>query len=458
MALTQDMFKKFLLFLRENKFPGTEQKILLTVSGGIDSVVMVHLFHAAGYKCDIAHCNFQLRGSESDGDELFVEQLAAHYKFDFHSKKFHTNQFAGDHSLSVQMAARNLRYAWFDELANKFGFAGIATAHHANDVAETMLINLVRGTGIAGMHGIPRQNGIIFRPLLFASRKEIENYAMESNLKWREDLSNKTDDYTRNKIRNKVIPLLEEINPQVIDAFNRYATSVRLYEQLTQQYMSETCRRLIVSHHEGMIKTIYLKNLLSYPSPLLLLQLVLDEFGFNETVCHEILSVELTGKQFHAPGYRLVRDRDQLTVFNLDKTADEQIYKIDEPDGIIQLHPGVLEFATNNWPLSSGMPADFRSKEVAYVDTERLGFPLKVRRWREGDRFQPLGMKGKKLISDFLTDEKISSAEKELVYLLLSGDEVVWVVGYRISDRFKVTEKTREQMKFIYTVKTWNDG
>lgn len=452
------MFKKFLSFLHENNFPRSNQTVLLTVSGGIDSVVMSHLFHSAGYKCAIAHCNFQLRGFESDVDELFVEQLAAKYNFAIHVKKFNTLEFAEDNGLSIQMAARNLRYCWFEELAKEFGYSGIATAHHANDVAETMLINLVRGTGMAGMHGIPSQNGLVFRPLLFAGRNEIEDYARDNNLIWVEDISNRSDDYIRNKIRNKVIPLLAEINPQVINAFNKYASTVSAYEQLTSQYISETCRRLVVSHHEGMIKTIYLKNLFSYPAPELLLQMILDEFGFNETVCHEILSGEQSGKQFHAPGYRLVRDRDQLTVFNSDKVADGNIYKIEESDGSIQLNPGRLEYSKPKLRDSSLEPVDFRSKDVAYIDAGQLKFPLTIRRWKEGDRFQPLGMKGKKLISDFFTDEKISSAEKELVYLLLSDEEVVWIVGCRVDDRFKITDNTREQMKFTYTLKTWNNG
>jgi len=452
------MFKKFLSFIQENNFTRSDQRVLLTVSGGIDSVVMTHLFHAAGYKCAIAHCNFQLRGDDSDGDEFFVDQLATKYNFAIHIKKFNTLEFAEENGLSIQMAARNQRYAWFEELAKEFGFAGIATAHHANDVAETMLMNLVRGTGIAGMHGILKQNGLIFRPFLFTDKKEIEDYAQEHNLTWREDHSNQTDDYTRNKIRNKVIPLLEEINPRVIDAFNKYASSVLAYEQLTRQYILETCRRLIVSHHEGMIKTIFLKNLFSYPAPELLLQMILGEFGFNEIVCREILSGEQSGKQFHTPGYKLVRDRNQLTVFDTDKVADENVYKIEESGGSIQLNPGLLEYSKPKLTVSTYKPVDFRSKEVAYVDADKLKFPLTVRRWQDGDRFQPLGMKGNKLISDFFTDEKISSAEKELVYLLLYDDEVVWIVGYRTDDRFKITERTKEQMKFTYTVKTWNNG
>ena len=452
------MIKKFLSFLKENNFPRSNQNVLLTVSGGIDSVVMTHLFYIAGYQCTIAHCNFQLRGAESEGDEKFVEQLAIQYNFEIHKKKFNTLEFAENNGLSIQMAARDLRYAWFEKLAKEFGFAGIATAHHANDVAETMLINLVRGTGMAGMHGIPKQNGLIFRPLLFAHRTEVELYAHENKLIWREDSSNKSDDYTRNKIRNIVLPLLAEINPQVIDAFNKYAASVLAHEQLTKKYILEICHRLIVSHHEGMIKTISLKNLLSYPAPNLLLQLILSDYGFNETICHEILSTEQSGKQFNAPEYKLIRDREQLTLFDIDKVADSSNYKIAESHGSLQLNPGNLNYSKLPIFDFTNMPDDFRNKSVAYIDADLIKFPLTVRRWKEGDRFRPLGMIGKKLISDYFTDEKISSAEKELVYLLLAGEEVVWVVGYRTDDRFKITENTKEIMKFAYKVKTWNNG
>ncbi len=446
------MLEKFLAFIDKNKLPAKDKRILLAVSGGVDSAVMTHLFSLAGYHCIVAHCNFQLRGADSDEDEVAAKKLAVKAGFEFVSKNFETENYANLHTLSIQEAARNLRYSWFHTLCEENGLEAIATAHHSNDVAETMLLNLVRGAGLAGMHGIPVENGKVIRPLLFLSRKEIEEYAQSEKLTWREDASNLKNEYSRNKIRNLVIPLLTEINPQVIKNFNRHAEHVKNYELLTAEYIRDITEKLVIAKYDGMFKLIYKKNLLSYPAPEYLLFLILSKYGFNETICREIITNERTGSEFMSADYKLIVDREELVLFRETDINDNKEYTLDELHNKIKLKPGTI--ATERVQISDfnnkNEPADFRKKGILYLDSATVTFPFLVKRWREGDSFLPYGMKGRKLISDFLTDEKMSGSEKKIVYLLFKDNEVLWVVGSRASANHNISTATKEAIKFTF--------
>lgn len=427
-------------------------KYLLALSGGLDSCVMAHLFHRAGLSCEAAHCNFLLRGEASNADVSFVTELAKLYGFEIHTKKFHTADYAADNGISIQMAARHLRYQWFGELIKSRNLTAVSVAHHANDVAETMLINLVRGSGLAGMHGISAVNGNVIRPLLFASRKNLEEYAKEYGLTWREDASNAEDTYLRNKIRLNIVPQLTELNPSFIDTMVKHAEIMSGYENLLNKFVEDAALNMVGNSFGGMVKTINLEKLLIHPSPEILLYHLIHKYGFNGEVCKEIVTSRRAGAEFFVPGYKLAIGREELFLFDSNELNLDEEWLIHENELEIPLALGSLEMhvVSTYAGISNKIPEDFTDENVAYIDSDKLTFPLKVRHWKNGDYFHPLGMKGKKLISDFFVDEKFSPAQKELVYLLLSGQDIVWVIGHRIDDRFKLTEQTANMRKFTW--------
>jgi tRNA(Ile)-lysidine synthase len=427
--------------------------ILLAISGGVDSVVMAHLFHFAGWRCAVAHCNFSLRGEESDGDEEFVKKLALHYGFEFHSKRFDTEAYATDNGISIQMAARQLRYRWFDELMKEHGYSCTAVAHHADDVAETMLINLTRGTGIAGMHGMASAKEKIIRPLLDFTREEIVDFAESHHLSWRNDSSNSEELYTRNRIRHSVIPVLKEINPAITEALTRHASLMSGYEKIIEAYIETISKQLIRAGQSPETVTIDLQRLDSLPATEIILYHLLAPYGFNASECRQILQSRRTGAEFFAPGYKLVIGRDAFFIMPESNRITRNEFTIHESDAHNDLPAGTLtmERINNNLLKSSTLPDDFTKKEVAYLDSSNLTFPLAIRPWKAGDAFHPLGMKGSKLLSDFFTDEKFTPDQKESVLLLLSGPDVVWVIGHRPDHRFRITEKTESIRKFTWS-------
>jgi tRNA(Ile)-lysidine synthase len=442
---------KFNIFL--SKLPGFNMgdKILLAVSGGIDSVVMTHLFHQSGISFGIAHCNFQLRGNDSDLDESFVKNIAEKLKVPFHSKRFDTSEFAAQNKLSVQMAARQLRYKWFEELLSR-GYRFVATAHHSNDNAETILLNLVRGTGIAGVHGIPAISGKIIRPLLHFSRKEIEKFAADHELKWREDQSNQEDYYTRNKIRNQVIPLLEEINPSVIESINNFGRILSGIEKIICDYIKSWESLHVLKLHKGKVYRIKISDLLSGPSPEVIAYEILKKFGYNAANCNDIVhSVQegYSGSVFLSAEWELIRDREELVLFKKDFEVRNESYSISTDTNTLNVSTGyfVLQREKNLPGEKIQLPID---SNTIYVDAGKLEYPLILRHWKQGDYFYPHGMKGKKLVSDFFTDLKFSAYDKELVFLLLSGEDIIWITGYRSDDRYKVTGETKEILKITF--------
>ncbi|MEZ7515878.1 tRNA lysidine(34) synthetase TilS [Flavobacterium frigidarium] len=414
------------------------KKLLLATSGGLDSMVMAHLFKNLQFDIAIAHCNFQLRGVDSFKDQKFVQDFAEENEIPVNITQFDTQAFAADYKLSTQVAARDLRYNWFYELLEEEGYDYVLTAHHADDNLETFLINLSRGTGLEGLTGIPEENGSIVRPLLHFTRAEILEYAKENNITWREDASNASDKYLRNKIRHHVVPLLQEINPNFMEAF-----------QKTQSYLQESAALVedasimvyqqVAKQEEDSI-TFDLNQLKKLPNYNAYLYQWLSEFGF--TAWNDVYDLvdAVSGKQIFASNFRLLKNRDSLILSKILVEDEVGTYFIDKEQQEISI-PIKITFK------SVANPA-FESNKIIFVDGDKLQYPLELKRWQKGDNFQPFGMGGKsKKLSKFFKDEKLSLLEKEQCWLLWSANTLVWITGLRQDERFKITENTTNILK-----------
>jgi len=437
-----NMIAQFLKFIKDKNLLSKDETTLLTVSGGVDSVVMCELFHQAGLKFGVAHCNFKLRGEESDGDARFVEGLAKKYGVPLYQVEFETAQIAKDLKISTQMAARDLRYEWFEKIRaeNKYDF--IATAHHKDDQVETFFINLLRGTGISGLHGILPKNGNIIRPLLFVNRKEIVEFQQKYKLQFREDSSNAATKYLRNKIRHKLLPAMEDIDADYANIFEaniqRFAEAEQIYNQ---QILKSREALLILKDASVQIEIEKLKKL--HPISTYLFELI-REFGFSFTACEDIIeSLDGDpGKQFYTETHRLLKDREFLIIRKI-KTETPKIYFIDMGTEKIS-EPIQLLFKSFNREPDFKFSTD---KKMASLDRSKLSFPLSIRKWKEGDYFYPLGSNFKKKLSDYFIDQKFSLFEKEDCWLLCSGEEVVWIIGHQMDNRFKITNQTFEVLQ-----------
>lgn len=440
------MLEEFRRFIRSNSLCRPGDRILLAVSGGIDSMVMLHLYAAAGYKPGIAHCNFHLRGAESDGDEQFVKSAAGNLEVAYHHQDFDTEQSAGESGISIQMAARNLRYRWFEEIRIKYEYDLIATAHNQDDVIETFFINLSRGTGIKGLTGIPVRSGKVIRPMLFASRASIVDYANEHHIRFREDSSNASDKYLRNRLRHKLIPMLEEENPSFRSALMDTMHKLSETEKLYQQELGQLKQRLVRT--EGDRRRIRIGDLAALDARKSILFEILSEYSFSSPAMEDIIhSLEgPSGRQFLSATHRIVKDREDLIITPVDR-EDKRKYYLERESGRIT-EPVDLEWMVINHTENFHIPTDRR---IACLDLQKLHFPLMLRRWRSGDYFQPLGMQGMKKISDYLIDTKVSLPDKERIWLLTSGSEIAWVIGQRIDDRFKVRPETRQILMMKFT-------
>ncbi len=414
------------------------KNLLLAISGGLDSMVMLDLFHKLPFEIAIAHCNFQLRGLESFEDQSFVQNYAEVNKINLFVTQFDTETFAKDFKLSTQVAARELRYSWFYELLETENFEYILTAHHADDNLETFLINLVRGTGLDGLTGIPAHNDKIIRPLLIFSRQEIEQYAKENNIEWREDSSNATSKYLRNKIRHNLVPILKEINPDFISSFQK--TQNYLQES---QAMAEDASILVyqqVAKENGEEIHFDLNQLKKLPNYKSYLYQWLNEYGFSAWDDIYDLVDGQSGKQVFSSGFRLLKNRDFIILTPVDLEDEDEDYFIfkDQKEINIPLN------------LSFSKVADINlvSNTSIFVDEDKLWYPLVLRRWKDGDNFQPFGMEGKsKKLSKFFIDEKLSLIEKENLWLLCSDNQIVWIVGIRQDERFKIKKTTKNILK-----------
>ena len=414
------------------------KKILLATSGGKDSMVMVHLFQQLDYEIGIAHCNFQLREMESFEDQNFIQEYAAANDIPVFITQFDTKAFAEDYKVSTQVAARELRYNWFYELLETEKFDYILTAHHADDNLETFLINLSRGTGLEGLTGIPEQNDRVIRPLLAFSQEEMEEYAKLNNIKWREDSSNASDKYLRNKIRHHLVPMLKDLNPNFLSSFHKTQTYLQ-----EAQVMVEDASIMIyqqVAKQEG--DTIYfdLKKLKKLPNYKSYLHQWLKEFGFSAWDDIYDLVESQSGKYVFSPEYRLLKDRDSLILSPINFVNEKEEYAIDENQKEVNI-PLNLTFC-------KVADISLTTNSAIFVDADKLQYPLILRHWNEGDSFQPFGMNGKsKKVSKLFKDEKLSLLEKENSWLLCSNEDIVWIIGLRQDERFKIENTTKNILK-----------
>ena len=412
-----------------------EGKLLIAVSGGIDSVVLTYLCKNLNLNFSLAHCNFNLRAEESNKDEAFVEGLAEVLDVEVFIQNFNTEVYAAEHKRSIQMAARELRYDWFKELAEQLKFDYILTAHHADDNLETFLINFTRGTGLNGLTGIPMINDNIVRPLLPFSRLQIEAYVKANKIAWREDASNASRKYLRNKLRHEVVPILKEINPQLLDSFQNTIHNLNDTAFIVEDSLKAFAERAIVSK-DSFGTTYKVSEFKNTANPKAYLFEIFKNYGFTEWNDIVDLLDAQSGKLVKSNSHRLIKHRDFLILTDLgDSKRSEESLIINEDINGIETPIGTLSF--DNAEGVFGV-----TKNTIFVDKDLLKFPLEFRLWKEGDTFQPIGMTGKKKVSKYLKDEKLSLVEKENTWLLISDNKVVWVIGKRADDRFKVTKNT----------------
>ena len=432
------MLQKIQSYIAKHSLLTNEKPVVVGVSGGADSVVLLRTLVNLGYACVVAHCNFHLRGEESMRDERFVTAMSRQMQLPFYKVDFDTEEYARQKGISIEMAARDLRYEWFEDIRRLSGAQAIAVAHHGDDNIETMLMNLVRGTGLRGLTGIPRRNGNVVRPLLGVSRKEIETYVAENNLDYVIDSTNLENDYQRNKFRNQVIPLLETINPSLrqtlYEAVEHLSEAYDIYSQGIDDIRASLMR---LTEQGAEIDIDLLKEQKAVHT--VLYELLLP-YGFTGTQTKQMVaSIESghSGKQFFSENYRLLVDRKKLIVTGKAEQRAECFYIYEEDSEMsepVNLLIKKMERG-DEYVLS-------KDRNRAHIDYNKLVFPLVLRKWHDGDFFYPLGMRGKKKLSDFFVDLKLSRIEKERCWILESGGDVVWVVGLRLDNRFCVTNDT----------------
>ncbi len=440
-----NLLESFQKYVAENDLATSDSRILLTVSGGVDSMVMLSLFTRSGFRTGVAHCNFQLRGAESDEDEVLVAQEAARLGVPCYNRRFDTAGEMERTGESMEMVARRLRYAWFEELRQSEGYDVIAVAHHADDSIETFFINLLRGTGLRGLTGISIHPGHIIRPLLFASRREISEYAVANRIPFREDSSNRSTKYLRNKVRLGLVPRIREINPKFTGLMRR--NLARLADaQCFIDHGIECIRQEVVRSEEG-IDTIHVDRIdAAFPRGFVIYELLSSAYGFKgdviDSLCHA-LQQEATGKRFYSREYVACVDRGAIVVARIAED-DDCACSVERDTARSYCGNAVLyyEYRDIDTIQSFGVP-----QHVAQLDADRLQYPLTLRRWHEGDWFVPFGMTGRKKVSDYLVDAKVSMAEKQRQFVLLSGDDIVWLVGHRIDDRYRLTSETENVLR-----------
>lgn len=441
------LLEEFEKYVSENELFSHNDKVLLAVSGGVDSMVLMSLTAAAGYQFGVAHCNFQLRGKESDEDEVMVEREAKRLGVEFYNASFDTTAEMARTGESMEMAARRLRYAWFKSLCDEHGYSVIAIAHHINDSIETFFINMLRGTGLRGLTGINAQVGRIVRPLMFATRKDIHDFAIAHRIPFREDSSNRSTKYLRNKVRLGLVPMLKEINPQFTTIMRRNISRLSQAQEFVTASM-EMIKRQVVEE-QSSIYTLHIDRIdSSLPRNFIIYEILSAQFGFKgdvvDLLCHA-LDNEATGRRFYSRDWVAVVDRQKIVV--------AAVAEDDDCEALVD-RSMIRSYAGGSVLFYEYCDIDFietldMGDNVALLDADKLQFPLKVRRWREGDWFIPLGMSGRKKLSDYLIDKKVSLVEKNRQFVLLSGDDIVWVVGRRLDDRFCITKKTENVLKIV---------
>lgn len=417
--------QKLTNFIEKHQLFGKNDKILVALSGGADSVALLHMLLNEGYQCEVAHCNFHLRGEESNRDEAFAKMLCQQLHVKLYVKHFQTADIAKERKISIEMAARDLRYEWFEELRLETGSDVIAVAHHQDDNVETILLNLLRGTGLQGLLGMRPKNGHIVRPLLTYSRQELIDYLNRVQQSFVTDSTNLQDDFTRNKIRLQLLPLMEEINPA---ARKHLLTTAKHLEGVASIYEQEIHEAINRVYTDGKV---FIPALKLEVSPDAVLYELLRDKGFNQHQLADIMKATHgpSGKQFFSEKWMVLKDRDWLII-------NEQI-KHELPKISYQIIT-----RDDNFQLTT-------EKHIAYLDADKLESKLYLRKWQEGDWFIPLGMKGKKLISNYLTDRKFSRIQKEQQCVLCHQNDIVWLVGERIDQRYCITENTKKVMIIV---------
>lgn len=412
---------------------------LLGVSGGVDSMVMATLFLYSGIKFGVAHCNFQLRGEEADMDEALVKDWCAKNNIPFHNTRFETKKWCEEWKKGTQETARILRYEWFEHICETHHYSRLATAHHANDNVETLLMNLFKGTGMNGMHGIPEQNGIIVRPLLFATREDIATFAQEHSVPYRDDASNATDAYLRNAVRLNILPIIRQSFPNVIqsvsDTIGRMAQAQELYDHAVEQKRKQLLEK---RGNDFYIPILKLKK--TTPLETILYELI-TPFEFSSAQLPHVLQLldAESGHYIASASHRIIKDREFLIITQLATQLADMIV-VDSPSLQVSAGKNVFVFSVANKPHS--IPSQ---NNVAYIDMRKVEFPLLLRRWRQGDYFYPLGMgMKKKKLSKFLIDQKVSLHEKEHTWVLECKKRIVWVAGMRLDERFKISDTTEK--------------
>ena len=435
------MLTKFQSHINENLPFLKEKKLLLATSGGIDSMVLLHLCHQLELDIRVAHCNFQLRGDESDEDEDFVKSQTEKLQIPIFIKKFDTKSFAEKEKLSIQVVARNLRYDWFNTLLINNDYDYILTAHHLDDSLETFLINFTRGSGLDGLTGIPQQNGTIVRPLLPFSKTEIEIFAKENNIEWREDSSNASDNYLRNKLRHDVIPILKELNPSLLHSFQNTISNLQQAQSLVDDASRIVYRKVVTDIN--FQKRINLMELIQLPNYHAYLYQWLEPLGFSDWDSINDLVVAQSGKQVFSETHVVLKDRNELIIFPKQNEIEPSNFLISKNQREIKFPLNISFFNVDYISVNT--------TNTIFVDEDKLQFPLEIRKWQEGDWFYPSGMNGKKKLSKFFKDEKFSLLDKSSTWLLCSENQIVWVIGKRVDERFKVTEQTTKILKINYT-------
>jgi len=435
--------KGFLEFITSQKLFYKTEKTLLTISGGMDSMVMLDLFAKCNMVFGVAHCNFNLRGTESDRDSKFVRDHAHNNGIQYFEKSFETKEFATENKCSIQEAARFLRYQYFEELCTDEGFRYYATAHHFDDQIETFFINLFRGTGVSGLRGILPKNEKCIRPLLFATRNDIEEYASKHKISFREDSSNASDKYLRNRIRHHILPALASVKPDYKNGFNKTFQLLSGTEEFINVEIGKLKKHIF--RYEGSQVLISIDKLNDLRQIGFYLFELLKPYGFSEDTLRKIPTAinKPPGKVFLSKTHQLLIDRSDIIISELEDFSPESFWiepgqiEIDSP---LKL---VFESIANNENLVIDP-----NKKFAYLDFEKLEFPMQLRKWEKGDYFHPLGMKGRKKVSDYFIDQKYSLIDKQKAWLLVSGNNIVWIVGQRIDGRYKIDYQT----KIIYKI------
>lgn len=435
------MLQKVKEFIRQNNLIKNNDKVIIALSGGADSIALLDILYRLKYNCLAAHCNFHLRGEESNRDAEFVKQFCANYNVPLSIIDFNTEEYARTNSISIEMAARELRYNWFEQIRKQYKADFIAVAHHQDDSVETILLNLIRGTGIRGLTGIPVRNNFVIRPLLGVTRKDIIKYINGRKLSYVEDYTNKEDIYVRNKIRLNILPLLETINPSAKSSIIRTAEHLSQVENIYSCYVNEI-RSKVLNNNE-----IDIQKLLNCTEPQAILFELLYSYGFNSATIEQIfksLSAQ-SGKIFYSEKYKVIKDRYTLILAPKENLHDA-VYTINKSDceinKPIQLRIKYIDNEIFKFKKDSN---------ILYLDADKITFPIILRKWKVGDWFIPFGMKGRKKVSDYFSDNKFSLIDKENTWLLCNDTDIIWIVGHRSDNRYRINQNTKKilQIKFL---------